>query len=61
LEALPMLQQMRIFIIGMILYRLRDKIKLPQLGYIPLSLILVLSMAMPLMPKIANLPLNGLY
>ncbi len=49
------------FLIGMLLYRLRDKVKLPQLGFLPLSAILIISMCAPIMPKINGLPLNGIY
>ena len=49
------------FIMGILLFRLRNKIKLPQLGIIPLSIIMIAVTLAPIFPKIGNFGFNGIY
>ena len=49
------------FLAGLLLYRLRDRLPRWRLGFAPLSLGLAIAFALPVMPQIGALKLNGVY
>jgi len=49
------------FLCGMLLYRLRRRVALPQVGFVWLSLVLMLAFAVPVLTKRGGLSLNGAY
>jgi peptidoglycan/LPS O-acetylase OafA/YrhL len=49
------------FVMGLWLYRVRDRIRLPKIGLLVLSIVLVVCFQMPQFPKAGDLSLNGLY
>jgi peptidoglycan/LPS O-acetylase OafA/YrhL len=49
------------FVLGLWLYRIHDRVRLPKIGLLPLSFVLVLCFQMPVFPKVAACSLNGLY
>ncbi len=49
------------FIAGLWLYRVRDRLPRLRLGYLPLSILLVLAFMAPRLPDIGGVKLNGLY
>ncbi|OAN58376.1 acyltransferase family protein [Sphingomonas sp. TDK1] len=49
------------FLIGLLLYRLRDRLPRLRIGFVPLSLLLVLAFAAPVFPQVGGVKLNGLY
>jgi peptidoglycan/LPS O-acetylase OafA/YrhL len=49
------------FVLGLWLYRIRDRIRLPKIGLLFLSIVLVVCFQMPVFPKIGAYSLNGLY
>jgi peptidoglycan/LPS O-acetylase OafA/YrhL len=49
------------FLTGLWLYRLRDKLPRVRLGWLPLSAVMVVAMALPIFPAVGGIKLNGLY
>ena len=49
------------FVMGLWLYRVHDRIRLPKTGLLILSIVLVVCFQMPQFPNTSNLSLNGLY
>lgn len=49
------------FVLGLWLYRIHDRIRMPKIGLLLLSLVLVVCFQMPRLPKIGVLNWNGLY
>ena len=49
------------FVMGLWLYRIHDRIRLPKIGLLLLSLVLVVCFQMPVFPKVGIYSLNGLY
>ena len=49
------------FVMGLWLYRIRDRVRLPKIGLLVLSIVLVVCFQMPQFPNTGNLSLNGLY
>jgi peptidoglycan/LPS O-acetylase OafA/YrhL len=49
------------FVAGLWLYRVRDRLPRVQLGWLPLTIIMIVVMAAPIMPEWNGLKLNGLY
>jgi peptidoglycan/LPS O-acetylase OafA/YrhL len=49
------------FLAGLILYRLGDRLPRVRLGFLPLSLILLLLFAAPVMPEVGGVKWNGVY
>jgi peptidoglycan/LPS O-acetylase OafA/YrhL len=49
------------FVMGLWIYRVHDRIRLPKLGLIVLSIVLVVCFQMPYFSKAGDISLNGLY
>ena len=49
------------FVMGLWLYRVHDRIRIPKIGLLLLSIVLVVCFQMPVFPKIGEYSLNGLY
>lgn len=49
------------FLAGLLLYRVRDRLPRIRLGFVPLSLMLVLAFAAPVLPEVGGVKLNGVY
>src|ERR1700756_5089146 len=49
------------FVMGLWLYRVHDRIRLPKIGLLLLSIVLVVCFQMPVFPKVGECSLNGLY
>lgn len=49
------------FLVGLLLYPLRDRLPPIRLGFLPLSLVLVLAFAAPVLPEMGGVKLNGVY
>ena len=49
------------FLTGLWLYRMRDRLPRWQLGWLPLSAAMVAAMAVPTLPEVSGIKLNGLY
>jgi peptidoglycan/LPS O-acetylase OafA/YrhL len=49
------------FVMGLWLYRIRDRVRLPKMGLLLLSIVLVICFQMPVFPKVGIYSLNGLY
>jgi peptidoglycan/LPS O-acetylase OafA/YrhL len=49
------------FLIGLWLYRVRDRLPRFRLGYLSLTIVLVAAIACPILPEIGGIKLNGIY
>jgi peptidoglycan/LPS O-acetylase OafA/YrhL len=49
------------FVMGLWLYRIHDGIRLPKMGLLVLSILLVVCFQMPVFPKVGEFSMNGLY
>jgi peptidoglycan/LPS O-acetylase OafA/YrhL len=49
------------FVMGLWLYRIHDRVRLPEIGLLVLSIALVVCFQMPVFPKVGEYSLNGLY
>ena len=49
------------FVMGLWLYRVHDRIRIPKIGLLLLSIVLVVCFQMPVFPKVGDYSLNGLY
>jgi peptidoglycan/LPS O-acetylase OafA/YrhL len=49
------------FLMGLLLYRWREKLPKLQLGFVPLSFVLIIVLIVPLFPLWGHIQLNGLY
>lgn len=49
------------FVMGLWLYRVHDRIRIPKIGLLLLSIVLVVCFQMPVFPTIGEYSLNGLY
>lgn len=49
------------FVLGLWLYRIHDRVRLPKIGLLLLTLVLVICFQMPVFPKVGAYSLNGLY
>jgi len=49
------------FVTGLWLYRVRNRLPRLRIGWLPLSLVLTAIVAIPLIPSVGELKLNGLY
>jgi peptidoglycan/LPS O-acetylase OafA/YrhL len=49
------------FVMGLWLYRVHDRIRIPKIGLLLLSVVLAVCFQMPVFPKVGALSLNGLY
>ncbi len=49
------------FVMGLWLYRVHDRIRVPKIGLLVLSIVLVVCFQMPVFPKFGEYSLNGLY
>jgi peptidoglycan/LPS O-acetylase OafA/YrhL len=49
------------FVLGLLLYRIHDRIRMPKIGLLFLSIILVVCFQMPKFPKASALDWNGIY
>lgn len=49
------------FLAGLLLYRVRDRLPRIRLGFLPLSLLLLLAFGAPVLPQFWDVKLNGLY
>jgi len=49
------------FLTGLWLYRMRDRLPQWQLGWLPLSAAMIAAMAVPTLPEVGGIKLNGLY
>jgi peptidoglycan/LPS O-acetylase OafA/YrhL len=49
------------FVMGLWLYRIHDRIRLPKMGLLVLSILLVVCFQMPVFPKLGEFSMNGLY
>src|ERR1700754_1251897 len=49
------------FVMGLWLYRVHDRIRIPKIGLLLLSIVLVVCFQMPVFPKVGEYSLNGLY
>jgi peptidoglycan/LPS O-acetylase OafA/YrhL len=49
------------FVMGLWLYRVHDRIRIPKFGLLLLSIVLILCFQMPVFPKVGAYSLNGLY
>jgi peptidoglycan/LPS O-acetylase OafA/YrhL len=49
------------FVMGLWLYRVHDRIRVPKIGLLLLSIVLVVCFQMPVFPKVGEYSLNGLY
>lgn len=49
------------FLAGLLLFRVRDRLPRIRLGFLPLSLVLLLAFGAPVLPQLWGVKLNGLY
>jgi peptidoglycan/LPS O-acetylase OafA/YrhL len=49
------------FVMGLWLFRIHDRIRLPKVGLLVLSILLVVCFQMPVFPQVGEFSLNGLY
>lgn len=49
------------FVMGLWLFRIHDRIRLPKLGLLVLSIVLVVCFQTPVFPRVGEFSLNGLY
>jgi peptidoglycan/LPS O-acetylase OafA/YrhL len=49
------------FVLGLWLYRIHNRVRLPKIGLLLLTLVLVICFQMPVFPKVGAYSLNGLY
>jgi peptidoglycan/LPS O-acetylase OafA/YrhL len=49
------------FVMGLWLYRIHDRVRLPKIGLFLLSIVLVICFQMPVFSKVGGFSLNGLY
>jgi peptidoglycan/LPS O-acetylase OafA/YrhL len=49
------------FVMGLWLYRVHDRIRIPKIGLLLLSIVLAVCFQMPVFPKVGEYSLNGLY
>jgi peptidoglycan/LPS O-acetylase OafA/YrhL len=49
------------FVLGLCLYRIHDRIRMPKIGLLVLSIVLVVCFQMPKFPKAGALDWNGIY
>ena len=49
------------FVMGLWLYRVHDRIRIPKVGLLLLSIVLAVCFQMPVFPKVGGYSLNGLY
>jgi peptidoglycan/LPS O-acetylase OafA/YrhL len=49
------------FVMGLWLYRVHDRIRIPKIGLLWLSIVLIVCFQMPVFPKVGECSLNGLY
>ncbi len=49
------------FVTGLWLYRVRDSLPKLRLGWLPLSVIMIVTMAFPTLPIVGGIKINGLY
>ena len=49
------------FVMGLWLYRVHDRIRIPKIGLLLLSIVLVVCFQMPVFPQVGAYSLNGLY
>ena len=49
------------FVMGLWLYRIHDRLRLPKMGLLVLSIVLVVCFQMPVLPKVSEFSMNGLY
>ena len=49
------------FVLGLWLYRIHDRIRMPKIGLLLLSIVLVVCFQMPKFPKVGALDWNGIY
>jgi len=49
------------FVMGLWLYRIHDRVRLPKIGLFLLSVVLVICFQMPVFSKVGGFSLNGLY
>lgn len=49
------------FVMGLWLYRVHDRIRVPKIGLLLLSIVLIVCFQMPVFPKVGEYSLNGLY
>jgi len=49
------------FVMGLWLYRVHDRIRIPKIGLFLLSIVLAVCFQMPVLPKVGEYSLNGLY
>ena len=49
------------FVLGLWLYRIHNRVRMPKIGLLLLSIVLVVCFQMPRFPKVAALDWNGLY
>jgi peptidoglycan/LPS O-acetylase OafA/YrhL len=49
------------FVMGLWLYRIRDRVRVPKVGLLVLSILLVLVFQAPKFPTVGAISLNGLY
>jgi peptidoglycan/LPS O-acetylase OafA/YrhL len=49
------------FLTGLWLYRMRDRLPRVRFGWLPLSAVMVIAMALPIFPAVGGIKLNGLY
>ena len=49
------------FVAGLWIYRMRDRLPGLRLGWLPLSVIMVIAIAMPTLPSLGGFKLNGFY
>lgn len=49
------------FLAGLLLYRLRDRLPRLRVGFVPLSLVLVVAFSAPVLPVIGGVACNGVY
>ncbi|WP_263354558.1 acyltransferase family protein [Acidicapsa acidisoli] len=49
------------FVMGLWLYRVHDRIRVPKIGLLLLSIVLVVCFQMPVFPKVGEYSLNGFY
>ncbi len=49
------------FVMGLWLYRVHDRMRVPKIGLLLLSIVLIVCFQMPVFPKVGECSLNGLY
>jgi peptidoglycan/LPS O-acetylase OafA/YrhL len=49
------------FVLGLWLYRIHNRVRLPKIGLLLLSLVLIICFQMPVFPKVGAYSLNGIY